>query len=1130
MYFGEKYFTSFYHYYIYFQTISLMFGCSTGPGGLDRSRTCCYHDIPVYMNAKFLEVAGASSLENEYDTIGDDFWGWIYPDDVDLVKACNKRICANIGSSETYECRIYTLQRTLRLIRVNATSMKDGNGKVLIVDFVMNLGLQAVLTTENELDHQTGLITMHSFFSVMESWKAKGAGEGRTVSDDPLAVLFINLTNFRMVNLKAGISAGDALIATVGKGLREFFTDGVVSHFDGDHFAVLTRASHAKEKAEGVRSMVRMLGQKPVDCFIGICIWDDQMLPAETVCNRAKVASDANRRKVGTYISFYTKEMGEQLEIADYVVSNIDEAVSRGWIQVYCQPVIRSISGKLCGMEALARWIDPIRGFLAPDKFIGPLEESQKIAKLDLCVIEQVCSVIAHREQQSLPEIPISVNLSRIDFITCDIYEEIETLVRRYDVPRRMLHLEVTESTLTSREEAVFQALDRFRAAGYEIWMDDFGSGYSTLNLLKDYSFDVLKIDMVFLRKDTPRSRAIIASVIAMDKKIGNRSLAEGVETKEQAEFLKRCGCEKLQGYYFGKPQPFEETLKNCEEKGITVECAGKKACFDALESVDFMTDVPLTLAEVQNGRIQVLFANDPAMELIRHGYPTLDALNEDLNNGHNPADRELLKAAGYAIQTGRSGEVFTPFNGRERRLRYRLLSGYGDYHLFAVTIHERLRSGDALPEKEQVLLSLRFVYRHLFTIDPARRTIRNVQFTDPSDGEDGAVPLIDENGEVSKVLPAIFPADRGRYEKFLDLSTLCERVQATRDGVLRDAFRTKRADGTYAWMAHRILYVPNSGSGLLLYGTREIDFYAVRMESDYIRQDPYIDLMMPDAPGDGRKSLLWDNLLLSSPVPLFFLNKDRKLTAASHSFLSYFGISKVEEFEEKTRKDLAWSPSLTLAGNEDQKILESGEALSHSSADCISNGVTHQCLITLWPIYQAGKVAGIMGYFLDETMTGEGPKALAERIGKDPDSGLDSLAQFLENLGMFVADRTTHGKPFGIILIDVPEIPRIEERYGRDALLAVVRACADVIKEYMESRGPAARLGFSRFGVVLSYEEEKELDELAGKIREDIDAIHRVGTVTCTLFAKTNVLYVDEAVHSIDALEQAVTGMGKKA
>ena len=119
-----------------------------------------------------------------------------------------------------------------------------------------------------------------------------------------------------------------------------------------------------------------------------------------------------------------------------------------------------------------------------------------------------------------------------------------------------MLHLEVTESALTSREDEIRKTLDRFRSTGYEIWMDDFGSGYSTLNLLKDYTFDVLKLDVEFLRRDTPRSREIITSVIAMDKKIGIRTLAEGVETKEQLAFLGMCGCEKLQGYYIGKPLP----------------------------------------------------------------------------------------------------------------------------------------------------------------------------------------------------------------------------------------------------------------------------------------------------------------------------------------------------------------------------------------------------------------------------------------------------------------------------------------------------------------------------------------------------------------------------------------------
>ena len=172
----------------------------------------------------------------------------------------------------------------------------------------------------------------------------------------------------------------------------------------------------------------------------------------------------------------------------EYVVSHIDEAVSSGWIVVYYQPIVRTLSNKICGMEALARWNDPERGMLPPIDFIGPLEDAQLIWKLDLCVIRQAVMQIAERSSRGVAEIPVSVNLSRIDFLCCDIFHEIETLVQTYNVPRRMLHIEVTESIMTSDQNAVLQALDHFRDAGYELWMDDFGSGYSTLNLLKDYT------------------------------------------------------------------------------------------------------------------------------------------------------------------------------------------------------------------------------------------------------------------------------------------------------------------------------------------------------------------------------------------------------------------------------------------------------------------------------------------------------------------------------------------------------------------------------------------------------------------------------------------------------------------
>ena len=242
----------------------------------------------------------------------------------------------------------------------------------------------------------------------------------------------------------------------------------------------------------------------------------------------------------------------QDAQIAEYVASKIDEAISQEWIKVYYQPVIRSITRELCSAESLARWIDPEIGFLPPNKFIGVLEEKKLIHKLDCYIIERVCKDIHDLMIQKRPVVPVSVNLSRLDFVMMDMVGVVEDLVKKYDIPRDMLHVEVTESMIASDEDLMASVIQGFRSAGYEIWMDDFGSGYSSLTLLKDYDFDLLKMDMRFLSNFNEKSRNILRSTITMAKDLGIKTLAEGVETEEHFEFLKSIGCGKIQGYYFG--------------------------------------------------------------------------------------------------------------------------------------------------------------------------------------------------------------------------------------------------------------------------------------------------------------------------------------------------------------------------------------------------------------------------------------------------------------------------------------------------------------------------------------------------------------------------------------------------
>lgn len=251
----------------------------------------------------------------------------------------------------------------------------------------------------------------------------------------------------------------------------------------------------------------------------------------------------------------------------------MDEAIANGYVKPYYQPVVWADDRTLCGAEALARWIDPQHGFLSPGAFVPVLEEYNEIHKLDSAIMEAVCRDIREHLDKGDPIVPISINFSRLDFELTDIVEEFEGYVEKYSVPKEYLHVEVTESALTEQQGILRDNINTVKEHGYPVWLDDFGSGYSSLNSLKDYCFDLMKIDMVFLRsfENNRKAKPIIENVINLAKDVDMATLTEGVETEEQAVFLKKAGCGRLQGYYFGKPMPIEELDRGIKDGKYTV-------------------------------------------------------------------------------------------------------------------------------------------------------------------------------------------------------------------------------------------------------------------------------------------------------------------------------------------------------------------------------------------------------------------------------------------------------------------------------------------------------------------------------------------------------------------------------
>lgn len=442
-------------------------------------------------------------------------------------------------------------------------------------------------------DELTGLSTMTAF---MEQ-------AGKEIQAGGAAFLYFNMENFRLVNQRYGFQAGNQLLIHIAQVLSDIFGAVPMARLNDDRFVVMTRAAHVALEVERARTAIYE-AEPRLSLVVKVGVYEPEagVEDIALILDRAKLACDSIKGMYDRDIAWFDPSMEEALNLRTYLVTHFYEALEKGWIEVYYQPEVRALTREICGFEALARWRDPERGLISPGVFVPVLEDAHLIDRLDLYVLQRVCEDLQHIRREGLDVTHISVNLSRVDFQLNDMLQEVEIICRAHGVPREFLHIEITESALNENDAFLKQEIARLRAQGFELWMDDFGSGYSSLNNLKDFQFDMLKIDMAFLRdfETKPQSRVILSAVVDMAKKLGLHTLAEGVETEEQYAFLKSIGCETLQGYLFSPPVPLAEILPilRREEGQLQLEDFHAAAFFDQVGAVNVLSAQPLVLME----------------------------------------------------------------------------------------------------------------------------------------------------------------------------------------------------------------------------------------------------------------------------------------------------------------------------------------------------------------------------------------------------------------------------------------------------------------------------------------------------------------------------------------------------
>lgn len=550
-----------------------------------------------------------------------------------------------------------------------------------------------------DADPLTGLPSIHLFRE-----RAKQQMVQMDKDDEPYVLVWFDIVNFKSYNEKYGFQGGDQLLKTIGMVIQDSFKEALVSRFSDDHFVVLCSTDDLIENIETVRHSVHSLQQDThLETKAGIYQPEKDETNVSIACDRAKLVCDNIKNNYEQHYKYYDENIYRELKKKQYIIDTIDEAVRKGYIEVYYQPVVRSMSGELCGVEALARWNDPEIGYLEPKDFIESLEQNRLIYKLDLHVVKCICRDLKTLRDAGCDTVPVSLNLSRLDFELCDVVGAIEEAMDEYGVPKDMLHVEITESALIDNTDFLKQEVDRIRDNGLEVWMDDFGSGYSSLNTLQDYNFDVIKIDMIFLKNYSTSlsAREILASVVNMCKRIGIRTLAEGVETEEQMEFLKNIGCEKLQGFLFDRPIRLHDLWEKLENKELVMENRKNRDYYDTIGRVNVLSQTPmeyfdaklrgaatelysgtpLAIAECyQKNEFRYLMANDKYYELMSAlGRERLEDSSMYINNLSREMKDRFIESVAESKRRAKAIPCTFSIDGKEYLVYVRFIASLGE-------------------------------------------------------------------------------------------------------------------------------------------------------------------------------------------------------------------------------------------------------------------------------------------------------------------------------------------------------------------------------------------------------------------------------------------------------------------
>ncbi len=544
-------------------------------------------------------------------------------------------------------------------------SKEQGPDRVTYAEYSEGLSREAITKMamyelpQKSTDQLTGLMSQEYFLEHAAEIAPIMLQHGHTVS-----FVYCNVANLKDYNAKYGFAQGDDLLKAVADALATVFPGRMVSRFGDDRFVLMTDDDGLTEAVDRACDLVsEARGARFSSLRAGVFRYTSSEVEIRHACDCARLACESLRGNYDVRCRYYTDTLGNRMAQRSQVLDRFGKALREGYIQPFYQPIVRSTSDAICEFEVLARWIEEDGRVVSPASFIPALESAHLIHLLDLHILEEVCKNFLRFREAGHALCPVSINFSRLDFEACNLVERITDTLDKYGLSHDLVRVEITESAFAEDTSEIKGALDEFHANGFQVWMDDFGSGYSALNVLREYDFDLVKFDMIFLRgldvnnADDP-SAIMLTSLASMAKELGLQTLIEGVERIEDLRFLRVIGFDKIQGFVYGRPRSFTDVCNMIDAMSYVVEDPERRAYYDEVCAVNIMhpdagTDLfgtaeglPAAVLENDNGAIRYMAYNAAYLKRLKqHGISgiiesevLLNTPNEDRSRGMRAA------------------------------------------------------------------------------------------------------------------------------------------------------------------------------------------------------------------------------------------------------------------------------------------------------------------------------------------------------------------------------------------------------------------------------------------------------------------------------------------------------------